>query len=261
MNAEHSTTAAPFKTGTRQLSADYASAGVEHEPRELGHLTEVELTALLLKLAAAAANALAESDPHVVIGAPRGRYIVRPGLNRLRLYDAEDHTKAYLELPPESVPAFLSETTGNFAEAAEQLAPAGPSKRTRPAATTALLVASLTVLISSAYFTFRDTTYDAETDYLPVPAHQLDDLRRQISGTFTTGGGEKNREIVLRLDGTVTFLEHVPGAQFPERQDETYRLSLNHAKTPMVRTARLGVIEIKDATSILYADETYTRTP
>ena len=62
-------------------------------------------------------------------------------------------------------------------------------------------------------------------------------------------------------EGTLILVEHGPGNTIADKRQDTYKLALHGGKTAVARATRLGPIEIRDAKTLFYAGEIYTRHP
>lgn len=253
--------AAAFKVSTRQLSTDLATAGPEHDPRELGQLSASQLNPLLTKLTAFTPEKLIDADPHLVVSGRRGRFLVRPSRGKLRLFDANDLNRDPLEIGAAEVASYLDGSELKPVEATAEVSGGVPdATNTRMGLVVALLLASFTMVGASAYLTFKPTTIDADVTYTAIAADQLSAFRQQFTGTFSTGTGDGSRMLTFRADGSVKFIEHGPDHAVVDERDDTYQLVLRD-NTPVARTTRLGPIDLRNATTLFYAGEVYTRQP
>jgi hypothetical protein len=253
-----------FKVGTRQLSPDFSAVGPEHNACDLGQISGSKLIEVSKKLLQIGTTQLIDADPHLVVAGRRGRFLARPvAAGKLRLFDAADATRAYLELTPAEMPSYLDGAELATSAEAPQENPieilSTPDRRM--GLVVGLLVLSATLLGGSAYFTFQDAAFDSDVEYSAVPPEQLPALRQRVTGVFATGKGETPRTITMRPEGTVTFVEFGPGNAAVDHRDDTYKLALQDGKTPVARTTRLGPIQVSDAKTLLYAGEIYTRQP
>lgn len=256
---------ATFKVGTRELSADLSAVGTEQGARDLGTVSATRFAEILTRLAGLAAGAVFDADPHLVVTARRGRFLVRPSRGKLHLFDANDTTRTPLELTAAEVPAYLEGTeisaatpeVASLASSSEAVA-----NRTRMGLVVGMLTLSALSVATSAYFTFRSTSIDADVSYTTVSAPaELASLRAQFAGEFTTGTGPNSRTLTLRPDGKLTLVEHGPDQLVVVQLADTYQVALRDGQIAVARTATLGPIELRDAKTLFYAGELYTRRP
>jgi hypothetical protein len=252
---------AVFKASTRQLSPDLADASEEHASRDLGHVDAAQLTSLLEKLAALSPDKLIDADPHLVVSGRRGRFIVRPARGKLRLCDANDATRDALEIGPAEVANYLDGSELRAVAVAVEISDRAPdANNTRLGLVLALLLLSVGMVTGSAFFTFKPGAIDEDVDYTVPSTEQASTWRQQFNGVFATGSGDGSRLLTLRPDGTVKFVEHGPNQVVLDERLDTYRLALR-GTTPVARTPWLGPIDLRDARTLFYAGETYTRIP
>lgn len=260
-NAEPTREVAAFKVSLRQLAPDLDAAGPEHDPRELGQLTASQLNPLLTKLATFTPDRLVDADPHLVVSGRRGRFLVRPSRGKLRLFDANDNTRDPLEVSAAEVADYLDGSELKPVEETVEISGGVPdATNTRMGLVVALLLLSATMVGASAYFTFKPTTIDADVAYTSIASDQLSAFRQQFTGSFSTGTGDGSRLLTIRPDGTVKFIEHGPDQAVVDERDDTCHLVLR-GNTPVARTAYLGPIDLRDAKTLFYAGEVYTRQP
>lgn len=253
---------ATFKVSTRQLSLDLSTAGVEHNARELGQLPASQLNPLLLKLAEFAPEQMLEADPHLVVSGRRGRFLIRPARGKLRLFDANDATRAPLEIDAPQAADYLDGSELKPVEAPAEIPLENLDKTNRRMGlVVALLCLSTALVAGSAYFTFRPRAIDDDVKYSAITAPaQLAALRQQVTNSFATGSGDGSRRLTLRADGTLTLIEYGLDNIVADERTDTYQLVLRE-NIPVARTGLLGPIEVRDAKTLVYAGEIYTRQP
>ncbi|HEX2854960.1 MAG TPA: hypothetical protein VHO24_17130 [Opitutaceae bacterium] len=260
-NAEPAREATAFKVSTRQLAPDLGAAGAEHDPRDLGQLGASQLNSLLEKLVTFTPDKLVDADPHLVVSGRRGRFLVRPSRGKVRLFDATDATRDPLEITAPEVADYLDGCELKPVAEAAEAAGVPDATNTRMGLVIALLVLSTTMVGASAYFTFRPATIDADVRYSEVtPGAQLVSFQQQFTGTFATGTGDGSRMLIFSAGKLVRFVEHGPNHVVVDERNDTYQIALRE-NTPVARTIHLGPIDLRDAKTLFYAGETYTRQP
>lgn len=253
-----------FKVGTRQLSEDLSSAGAEHNARDLGAVPATRFLEILQSLAGLPLDQVVEADPHLVVTARRGRFLVRPSRGKLRLFDATDAARAHLELEVAEVPRYLEGVDVIAPAAANEasLETEAPTSKSRMALAMGLMTLSLLSVAGSAYYTFQPIPLDAEISYTRVSAPvQVAALRGQFSGEFSTGKGIGSRTLILRPEGTLVLTQMGADNAISDKREDTYQVALRDGQTPVARTTTLGPIELRDAKTLFYAGEPYTRHP
>jgi hypothetical protein len=253
---------AAFKVSLRQLTPDLSEAGANLDPRDLGQIGAMQLDALFAKLVAFTPDKLIDADPHLVISARRGRFLVRPARGKLRLYDGNDLNRDPLEIEVGQATRYLNGSELKSGEEADAISP--PSSDTsnpRMALAATLLLLSIGLVSASAYLTFKHQPIDSEVEYTAVAsAQQMAALRDQVTATFVTGTGDGSRQLIFRADGAVTWIERGPDNSVADERLDTYKFVLR-GDTPVARTTWLGPIDIRDAKTVFYAGEVYTRQP
>jgi hypothetical protein len=263
-NVEAAGGSATFKVSTRQLGADLTTVGAELNACELGQLTAAQLSDALAKLALITPDKMLDADPRLVVAGRRGRFIIRPKRGKFLLFDATDASRAPLEINGDEVPGYLngSEIKAGSAAAEDPSAVVITETKSRTGLLIAAMLLSVGVLGASAYLTFFQTpSFDKEREYTAPPPEQLVALRPKFVGVFTTGKSDNLRELTLRPEGTVQLVEYGPNGTIADQREDTYQVMLHEGKTPTARTRWLGPIELRDAKTITYAGETYTRNP
>lgn len=254
---------ATFKVGTRQVSPDFTEVGVTCNARDLGAISADQLLELLAKLVAIPADKLIDDDPHLVVGGRRGRFLVRPIRGKVRLFDAENPSRAHLELPVEKVPDYLEGADSARPASREKNGDNADSPALPPARTGLvifLLILSAAMVGTSAYVTFQTERIDPDSEYSALPADQLATLRVQLPGVYVTGKSSSGlRTLTIRDDGTLTLVETSHEYMVTDKREEKYAILLHGGKTPAARMEHFGPIEIRDARTLFYAGEIYTR--
>lgn len=252
-----------FRVSTRCLSADLTTADAGESARDLGTLSTEKLAEVLTCLGAFDPTQLLDADPQVVVTARRGRFFIRPGRGKLILREAHDAQQSYFELPAAEVPSYLDDRdyVPTTPPAEMPAASTSPVRSKKPAVAAALCTIAVLLAGISALFTFRTEEIDPSSDYTPItdPA-RIAAIRQQVTGTYATDGDEGGRVLHLSADGTVRYREPIAGSAEADERTATYTPAVRRgADTPLLRTSSLGPIEIRDAATVVYARETYTR--
>lgn len=253
---------AAFKVSLRQLTPDLSESGANLDPRDLGQIDAPQLDALFAKLAAFTPDKLIDADPHLVISARRGRFLVRPARGKLRLYDGNDLNRDPLEIDVGQATQYLNGSELKSAEETNPISPP-PSETSNPrmALVATLLLLSVGLIGASAFLTFKHQPIDSEVEYTAITSsQQMAALRDQVTATFATGTGDGSRQLIFRADGAVTWIERGPDNAVADERLDSYKFALR-GDTPVARTTWLGPIDIRDAKTLFYAGEVYTRQP
>jgi hypothetical protein len=247
-----------FKISTVNLSADTATAAADYGEQPLGELSAEELTALLERLRDIHPEQNAEADPHVLIAAPAGHFLVRTGQGKLLLYNARDHSAPYSELTAAQIVAQLHAIPAAPAATGETAA-SSPAPSPHRGIAVAILVAGLALNGYTLYSAFYSESVSVKTavtlltDPAEIVAHGHD-----VVGTFATGGQNGDRVIVVSADGRVAFSE-IGNPRSASNTSDTYRLG-RHAKRLCLSTADSGLIEVMNIDTVVYYRDVYKRT-
>ena len=87
-----------FTVTTVNLTSDTTGADSSIGAAELGPLSAAEFTALLGRFQQLEARQNHDADPHILVTASAGRFLIRTGQGKLLLYNARDTTEPYSEL-------------------------------------------------------------------------------------------------------------------------------------------------------------------
>ena len=257
-----------FAVTTVHLSSDTAAAGVDFGQTELGELSAAELLALLARFRQLDALQNADIDPHLLITARAGRFLIRTGQGKLFLYNARDTTEPYAELTPEEILAHLDHTPA--AAAAESDVSSVPPPAPHRGIAFGIFIAGLALNGYTLYSAFySESVNEKNAITLLTEADELTAHQRSVIGTYATGGQPGDRVITVGADGRVIFAE-VSAATSLNNGTDTYRLGRHEKKgrAPStssdkgklcLTTTDSGVIDILNIDTLVYYRDTYKR--
>lgn len=248
-----------FQVTTINLSPDTLSATPGQDPTDLGELSAEEFSALLGRFRLLDPIQNNEADPHILVTARAGKFIIRTGQGKLHVYDARDPTVPYLDLTPEKIVADLDQTPTSPVEDIPAEVPLKPAVST-PSRGIALAI--LIAGLSLNGYTLYSVVYTESVEEKPAVTLLTDNAeiaKRQadLAGTYATGDQPGDRAIVVTADGKVKFIEVGARANFAESAD-TYRPGRHEAKLCLA-TAESGVVDVLNPDTLLYYRDTYRR--
>jgi hypothetical protein len=253
-----------FTVTSVNLSSDTTTASVEFEPTELGTLSAEEFTALLERFSLLNPRQNFEADPHLIVTAAAGKFIVRTGQGKLFLYNARDTTEPYSELSvPEIVAQLDRQLTSPPFPGAEASATAGAADGAKPAPHYGIAFAILLAGIALNGYTLYSFFYTQSVNEPPAvvlltEATEISERGREIIGSFATGNMPGDRVITISADGKIAFFE-LGTKDSRGNNTDTYKLG-RHEKRLCLLTAESGVVDITNPDTLVYYRDTYRRT-
>lgn len=98
-----------------------------------------------------------------------------------------------------------------------------------------------------------------EFDPIASP-EQLAELKQRVVGNYATPGDVAERLLGLREDGTFRYQEFGANLAASKSESGAYTIELRRGtQTPVIRAAALGVIEIRDANTLIVRGVVFTR--
>lgn len=249
-----------FNVTTFNLAPDLRSALPGEGHTGLGELSPAEFAALLARFRELDAMQNAQADPHLIVTARAGKFLIRTGQGKLLLYDARDSTVPYAELSADEIVAQLDRTPPTSAppEAPAAAANAGADTPNRAIAV-AILLAGLALNGYTLYSAFYTESVDEKpavtllTDPTEVAARLHDAV-----GTYATGDQPGDRVLMVTPDGKIKFLEIGARSRLSDSVD-TFHLGRRDKKL-CLDTMESGVIDILNIDNLVYYRDTYKRT-
>ncbi len=247
-----------FTVSTVNLSSDTSKVDPELGTAELGVLSEDEFASLLYRFRLLDSVQNSEVDPHLLVNANAGRFIVRTGRGKLFLYNARDTTEPYAELTPAEIIAHLDRQPST--PPADFSAP-GPEAKPAPhyGIAFAILFAGLALNAYTLYSVFyTETVVEQPAVTLLTDSAELTARQREVVGTFATGAQNGDRVITVNADGSLQFSELGSRSGISTSRD-TFRLG-RHDKKLCLLTTDSGVVDVAGVDTLVYYRDIYRRT-
>lgn len=248
-----------FNVTTVHLSSDTTRADAALDASDLGTLSPEEFTALLVRFSQLDISLDHESDPHLIVTAVAGRFLVRTGRGKLFLYNARDITEPYSELTPEEIVAQLDRklTTPPFASA--ETDDDAPKPAPHYGIAFAILVAGLALNGYTLYSVFyTESVNETPAVILLTDPAELAAREREAIGSYATGSQPGDRVITVTADGKIRFFELGVKDGITNNTD-TFKVG-RHDKKFCLITSESGVVDVVNPDTLLYYRDTYRRT-
>lgn len=258
-----------MKVTTENLNPECTVADATFGRIERGELAPEALLALLESFAGVDASQNQRHDPGVIVRVRDKSHLIRPDRGQWLLYNARDVSQPGIKLGLPELMALLQETTPPPATAEPvveaPMMPAAPSRR-NPRVLLAGLLLALGLglnLWALAQWVLRERP--PAPDYAPITdAAQLENLRRDLAGTYATGDSAGSRVITIqaadRLDLALLAAD-ATGALRPVRR-LSYDFAWNRRRDGaicLVTGERLQVVLGPDAATLLLSGDRYAR--
>ena len=247
-----------FKVTTVNLAPDTLSANPGAGATDLGELSPEEFAGLLARFRALDPIQNLEADPHVLVTARAGKFIIRTDHGKLHLYDARDTTVPFLELTPDELIANLDQVAPPATLSSDEASSSAASTPSRGIAL-AIFMAGLSLNGYTLYSVFyTESVSEKPAVTLLTDATEITQRQHDLAGTYATGDQPGDRVIVVTADGRVKFLEIGVRSGLAETTD-TYRPGRHDSKLCLATTGS-GVVELLNPDTLLYYRDTYRRT-
>lgn len=249
-----------FTVTTVNLSSDTSTADSSFGPSELGVLTSDQFLALLHRLRRIDSAQNNDADPHLLVTAALGRFIVRTGQAKLFLYNARDTTEPYSSLSPEEIIAQLDpQITPAPFTFTSSTAPAQPRAAPHYAIAFAILIAGLALNGYTIYSVFyTESVHEVPSVVVLTDVAELATRSSEALGSYATGNQPGDRVITVTPDGKIRFFELGTKDGIAINTD-SFRLG-RHDKRFCLLTAESGVVDFVNPDTLLYYRDTYRRT-
>ena len=259
-----------MKVTLSQLSPDATTADPSFGQNELGAMSAPDVEALLVRFARIDASQNQRHDPHVIIRVRDEAHLIRTGRGQLLLYNARDVLQpgVKMALPDlmtllEGMPA--SNVTPEIAENPVLEAVAAPPRwKYHELFALVLLVAGLGMNIwALGQWLMREKPPAPEHTPITDPV-QLAELRRQMSGIYTTGPDAGSRVMTINADDGIEFAlmaKDTKGALHQVRRfKETFVWSRRRDGSLCLATAgRAGLVNLGPDQRPRFYGDTYGR--
>lgn len=251
-----------FTVTTVNLTSDTSGADITLGPSNLGVLSTEEFTSLLGRFSQIDARQNHDADPHLLVSASAGRFIIRTGQGKLFLYNARDTTEPYSELTAAEIVTQLDRqlTTPPFAftEAVAATA-AEPKPAPHYGIAFAILLAGLALNGYTLYSVFYTVSVnEPPAVVLLTDAKEIDLRGRELLGTFATGSQPGDRMITITADGKIKFFQ-LGGKDGFTNNTDSFKLG-HHDKRLCLFTLDSGVVDTAGPDTLIYYRDTYRRT-
>lgn len=248
-----------FTVTTVNLSSATGTADSSLGPSELGVLTPDEFLALLHRLRQIDSAQNNDADPHLLVTAASGRFIIRTGQGKLFLYNARDTTEPYSQLSPEKIVTQLDpQRTHTPFTFTASTAPAQPKATPRYAIAFAILITGLALNGYTIYSVFyAQSVHEIPPVVVLTDAAELATLHREAIGSYATGNQPGDRVITVTPEGKIRFFELGTKDGLSINTD-SFRLG-RHDKRFCLLTSESGVVDFVNPDTLLYYRDTYRR--
>lgn len=246
-----------FTVTTFHLSNDTTRADPALGPSELGVLTAEEFAALLTRFSRLDRVQNHEADPHLLVTAAAGRFLIRTGQGKLFLYNARDTTEPYSELGATELVALLDRpvTSAPFPDIVPEPVPTKSAPRYGIAG--AILAAGLALngyTLYAAFYTESVNKKPAVT--LLTDSNELAARAREAVGAYSTGSQPGDRVITITSDGKIRFSEI--GANESLATTDTFKLGRHDNKFCLL-TPESDLVDFANPDTLVYYRDTYRR--
>jgi hypothetical protein len=247
-----------FTVTTVNLTSDTTGADSSLGAAELGPLSTEEFAALLGRFQQLEARQNHDADPHILVTAAAGRFLIRTGQGKLLLYNARDTTQPYSELSASEIAAQLDRPhTAPLPIATESTADA-PKSPPHYAIAFAILIAGLGLNGYTLYSVFYTESVNiSEAVVLLTDPAEVATRGRDAVGSYTTGNLPGDRAITVTSDGKIQFFE-LGAKDGMTLNADTFKLG-RHNKKFCLLTAGSGVVHIVNPDTLVYYRDTYRR--
>lgn len=249
-----------FTVSTVNLTPDLRTAQSDLGTCDFGQLDAGQLIILLQRFRDIDPVQNLEADPHVVVGGPAGKFIVRTNNRQLFLYSAYDTSQPAVELDAAAI-ADAAQFHPRPLEVSPSASPeeAAPRRRrARNGAAVAILAAGLLLNGYTVYsFFYIDDINRPPPVQLLTRESEIAAHRQAVAGRYFTGRTEGDRIIEIDPAGHVRFLRLTATGERLETTD-TSRIGRLDTKLCLV-TSDNGVIEILNIDALVYYRDTYRR--
>jgi len=247
-----------FTVTLHHLSADAKKAGPEHADLQLAAVTEGNLRRLIDAFGKAAAQAGAAAKPELRIDAPHGRFVVQAVQGKLR-FNSWTVRVGGADLSPEQIFAIItgSEDPGSPIVATDSFMRDARSARRRRFALLVALVVGTNA--TTAWLALRPPPPNPLLpDYKLLAAAPAERVLTQVAGEYLSGTSAGARRLTIARDGHVDWVTFGPDLIVVESSNLKAR-AVESSGRPALVAGDLGLIEIPDAASVVFFNETYRR--
>jgi hypothetical protein len=258
-----------MKVTTSQLSPDAVIADPSFGHVDRGEMSATEVEALLARFSQIDASQNQRHDPHVIVRVRDESHLIRASRGQLLLYNARDVLQPGVKMTLRDLMAVLEGMpAGDLSPDATESAvaegvPPPPRRKYHELFALVLLVAGLGMnLWALGQWLLREKP--PEPEYTPIsdPA-QLAELRRQVTGVYTTGPDAGSRVMTIKADDGIEFAlmakDSTGALQQIRRFKESFVWSKRRDGSISLATARTGYVELGPDHQPRFYGDTYVR--
>jgi len=251
------------KVCTYNLSEDFKDASTEYGLRELGDLTNDDVQAVLEWFLLIDPVCNMEAEPYVSIEGGGGKVTVRLSSGHLFMTQARASDQGGLVV---EIPDVLKVVEGpselEVPHAGEVPHPVEQRKSSSRLNQGIGLTMLLLGLVLNGYTVFSAFFIDSIHRDPPLTLisdpDQLDERRRLLAGTYTTGNEPGDRSITLYPDGRLNLQEYGNKGRIRRQISKDYLPGISEGRV-LLRLKPHGYIEVVNRDTLLFFGDTYRR--
>lgn len=255
-----------FQVTTVNLSSDTLSASPNLGSADLGDLSVEEMTALLERFSQLDPQQNEDAEPHLLVTARAGRFVIRTDQGKLFLRNARDVSEPFAsQLPIPELIAYIDRelTSPPFAVTSGSGNPLSAAANAKATPHTGIAVAILAAGLSLNGYTlfsvfYRQSVNEKTAVTLLTDQAELNAQKQSVVGTYATGNQAGDRIIVVGNDGKVSFSE-IGGAGSLNEGSDSYQIG-RHDRRLCLSTVGSGIVDILNIDTLIYFRDTYRRT-
>lgn len=246
-----------FTVTLHHLAPGAKQAGTALPDIGLTDVTAKNLHALIRALAALAPTNLGTASPELRVVAPHGQFVVQVAEGRLRINSWTIRVGGSV-LSPDQIFALITGAEA-VAGAAGIDRGEGAPKRSRGATIAVLAVLILgTNGFTAWWLTQPPPRPPLLRDYTPLAREPAERLMADIAGDYQNGTNAGSRALKIAKDGHVHWLRFGPRSTIAEDTEVAVQPVQSHGKPALLADER-ALIEVADASSLVFYNETYRR--
>ncbi|MEX2045351.1 MAG: hypothetical protein WD941_08360 [Opitutus sp.] len=252
-----------FAVTRHHLSPDLKQAGEEFADVEVAGIAPEKLRTWLVALTKLAPKVEYPVAPELRIVGPHGRFLVQAKSGQVRVTSWSSNAGG-LDLTPDRI---LSLIMGTDALEAATFAFEGHGgsgvARPRGVKISLLIIAILGSNAATAWMLTRPpprlpTSVLAE--FTLAGGEPAGRILADFAGDYETGAAEGDRGLRISPDGTLRWVRYGPNRTIVEETGLTARAAESNSR-PVLVADNHGMIELKDAITVVYFGDTYRRKP
>jgi hypothetical protein len=247
-----------FTVTLHHLSADAKKIGREHPDLRQAHVSEHQLHRLIDAFGKSAAQAGPDAKPELRIDAAHGRFVIQATRGKLR-FNSWTVRVGGADLSPAQIFAIVTgaEDPGSSMKAAESfMRDARRGRRPRLALLVALVLGANA---TTAWLALRPSPPNPLLpEYKVLGTETAARVFAQVAGEYVSGTVPGARGLSIARDGSVHWVTFGADLKVEETSDLKTRAVESRGRQALL-AGDLGLIEIPDAASVVFFNETYRR--